>query len=157
MFTNQTFSAALCALKDKCIVFRKGWNGKGLFVYFVPPAAYKAQTDVAKQWFGREAMVPYAGYFALKNGDGQVHTWVPSVSDLLAEDWSIIEPDDEKGLLRLKGTKPVTINSIGKLAKKIRKEKDCTVMQSLNEAAARGGFKDYAAAQRELGATNGDA
>ncbi len=89
MYRNQNFGDALAALKDSCVVTREGWNAKGMFVYFVPPAKYKAQTGVAREFYGVDAMVPYAGYFALKNADGKVHTWVPSVGDLLAHDWII--------------------------------------------------------------------
>lgn len=34
-------------------------------------------------------MVPYRAYLALKTVDNDVATWVPSVSDILAEDWYI--------------------------------------------------------------------
>ena len=66
---------------------RDGWNGKGMFVYFVPANAYPAQTDVAKAHFGEDAMVPYNGYFAIKGVDGRVSVWVPSTADLQATDW----------------------------------------------------------------------
>lgn len=89
MYRNQNFGNALMALKDGLVASRRGWNGRGMFVYYVPPASYKAQTGVAKKFYGEEAMVPYAGYFALKNADGQVHVWVPSTGDLLAEDWTL--------------------------------------------------------------------
>lgn len=84
------FALALEHLKDGRKVARDGWNGKGMFIYYVPPAAYKAQTVVAKQYFGEDAMVPYNGYFAIKNVNNTVSTWVPSVNDCLANDWMIV-------------------------------------------------------------------
>ena len=85
-----SFGDALIALKDGKRVSREGWNGKGMFVYHVPAASYPAQTGAAKSFFGESAMVPYAAYLAIKNVNGTVSTWVPSINDVLAEDWSVI-------------------------------------------------------------------
>lgn len=81
------FSEALEYLKIGYALCRLGWNGKGMFVYYVPANAYPAQTPVAKRYFGENALVPYNAYFAIKNTDNTVSTWVPSVNDCLAEDW----------------------------------------------------------------------
>lgn len=91
MKTNSlTFSHALDAIKLGKKIARTGWNGKGMFVYFVPAASYPAQTGVAKEYFGAAALVPYAAYMAIKNVDETVSTWVPSVNDVLAEDWQVL-------------------------------------------------------------------
>jgi hypothetical protein len=86
------FGLALEALKRGQCVARTGWNGKGLFAYLVPANAYPAQTGAAKAHFGEAALVPYNAYFALKQGDGTISTWAPSVGDALAEDWLIVDP-----------------------------------------------------------------
>lgn len=83
------FGLAIEALRRGDRVARAGWNGKGMFVYLVPANSYPAQTGVAKAFFGEGAMVPYNAYLALKGVDGTVNTWVPSISDVLAEDWAI--------------------------------------------------------------------
>ena len=83
-----TFGLAVEALKKGFKVDRVGWNGKGMFVYYVPPNYYKTQTEVAKKEFGDIA--PYNAYLAIKNVNGTVSTWVPSINDCLAEDWQII-------------------------------------------------------------------
>ena len=85
------FGDALQALKAGKRVARAGWNGKGMFVYYVRAAAYLAQSEVAKAYFGENAYVPYAPYLALKGVDEKVSTWVPSINDVLAEDWFVIE------------------------------------------------------------------
>lgn len=82
------FGLALEALKEGKAVSRSGWNGKGMFVYYVPAGAYPARTGVAKDYYG-DALVPYNPYFAIKNVDDSVSTWVPSVNDCLADDWAI--------------------------------------------------------------------
>jgi hypothetical protein len=84
------FGLAIEAVKRGERVARTGWNGKGMFVYFVPANAYPAQTGAAKAFFGDGALVPYNAYLALKGVDGTVSTWVPSINDTLADDWSIV-------------------------------------------------------------------
>lgn len=83
------FGQVIEALKAGKRAARKGWNGQGMFVYYVPAAAYLAQTPVAKEHFGEHAYVPYAPYLAIKTAEDTVSTWVPSVSDVLAEDWVV--------------------------------------------------------------------
>lgn len=85
-----TFGQALEAIKAGQRIARTGWNGKGMFVYLVPPASYPVQTGAAKAHFGEGAMVPYNAYMAIKNVDNTVSTWVPSVNDCLATDWGVV-------------------------------------------------------------------
>lgn len=87
---GMNFGEAITALKAGERIARTGWNGKGMFVYLVPPASYPVQTGAAKAYFGEGAMVPYNAYMAIKNVDGTVGTWVPSVNDCLASDWGIV-------------------------------------------------------------------
>ena len=84
------FGQALIALKAGERVHRDGWNGKGMFVYLVPPASYPVQTGAAKAHFGEGSLVPYNAYLAIVNVNETVSTWVPSVNDCLAEDWSVL-------------------------------------------------------------------
>lgn len=84
------FGDALTALKQGSRLAREGWNGRGLFVYLVPPASYAVQTGAAKEYFGEGSTIPYNAYFAIKNVNDTVSTWVPSVNDCLADDWHVI-------------------------------------------------------------------
>lgn len=88
---GMNFGLAVEALKLGKRVARNGWNGKGMFVYLVPANAYPAQTGAAKAYFGEGALVPYNAYMAIKNADETVSTWVPSVNDVLADDWKVAE------------------------------------------------------------------
>jgi hypothetical protein len=85
-----SFGDAVLMLKSGQKLARAGWNGKGMFVYLVPAAAYPVQTGAAKSHFGENSMVPYNAYMAIKNVDDTVSTWVPSVNDVLAEDWHTV-------------------------------------------------------------------
>jgi hypothetical protein len=84
------FGLALELLKIGHKVARKGWNGKGMFIYYVPANSYPVQTGAAKSYFGENSMVPYNAYMAIKNVDNTVSTWVPSVNDCLSDDWEVV-------------------------------------------------------------------
>jgi hypothetical protein len=88
MIPTFDFGQALQELKAGKKVARLGWNGKGMFVYYVPSGTYPARTDVAKS-IGET--VDYNPYFAIKNVNGTVSTWVPSINDCLSEDWMVID------------------------------------------------------------------
>lgn len=85
------FGEAIRYLKGGRRVARSGWNGKGQFAYLVPAASYPVQTGAAAAHFGEGSVVPYRAYLALKTVDDTVSTWAPSVSDVLAEDWVVVE------------------------------------------------------------------
>ncbi len=85
-----TFGLAVEAIKRGQKVARAGWNGKGMFVYLVPANSYPAATEAAKSHF-TSGIVPYCAYMAIKNVNETVSTWVPSVNDVLAEDWAIVQ------------------------------------------------------------------
>lgn len=87
-----SFGDALMALKMGFRVSRAGWNGKGMFVYYVPAAAYPAQRNSFGTLVGvfADDLVPYRDYIAMKTVDDQVVPWVASQSDMLANDWMTV-------------------------------------------------------------------
>lgn len=94
-----SFGHAVVALKEGRKVARAGWNGKGMWLYLVPANSYPAQTDAAKKyWVKREPnigtptiLVPYGAYIAMKTAQENVVPWLASQTDVLADDWQIIE------------------------------------------------------------------
>lgn len=78
------FGLALEALKDGKKVARKGWNGKGLWV-----SIFKAYTHTQVAIQNHEANIH--PMLIIKNADGGFATWVPSITDLFAEDWSVVD------------------------------------------------------------------
>lgn len=80
---------ALVLLKEGHKVARKGWNGKGMFLYYVPANTYSAQTEIAKEYFGDT--VDYGAYIAMRTASGEVVPWLASQTDLLAEDWVLVK------------------------------------------------------------------
>lgn len=87
------FGKAIELLKDGKKLQREGWNGKELFVYYVPANKYEAITKIALSIADDENKVQYEPYFAIKNAKGTISTWVPSISDCLAEDWKIAKEE----------------------------------------------------------------
>jgi hypothetical protein len=72
---NLSFSAALNLAKQGMAIQRDGWNGKDLVVRLQHPDSESFMT------------LPYS---YISYPDGRRGPWVPSVSDLLAEDWRAI-------------------------------------------------------------------
>lgn len=87
---GMTFGMAVEAIKQGFKVSRDGWNGKGMFIYFVEANYYQAQSPAAKSFYGENSMVPYRAYIAMKTVDNDVVPWVASQSDILANDWNIV-------------------------------------------------------------------
>jgi len=87
---NQTFAQLQPHLASGCAAARMGWNGANQFIWYVPPGEYPARMEVIRDHFP-DNLVPYAGYYAMKNAQGQVTPWVPSNGDLQATDWHTVE------------------------------------------------------------------
>lgn len=68
-----SFGDAVIVLKQGKQIARKGWNGRGMYIRYVPATPY------------------LNAHLELKNVANTYDTWVPSVSDVLAEDWCIVE------------------------------------------------------------------
>lgn len=87
------FGYAVKMMKEGKRVERAGWNGKGMFLYYVPENKYPANRNEQATMIGvfEDDMVPYREYIALKTVDNQIVPWAPSISDALAEDWQIVE------------------------------------------------------------------
>lgn len=89
-FHQLSFGHAIVALESGRKVCRAGWNGKGMFLYYVPANSYPAQTQIAKLHF-KDGMVPYGAYIAMKTADENVVPWTCSQTDMAAKDWMIID------------------------------------------------------------------
>lgn len=89
---GMTFGMALEALKAGERVARAGWNGKGMFLYYVPAAAYPAQRNKFGTMIGvfPDDMVPYGAYIAMKTAQNNVVPWLASQTDMLADDWAVV-------------------------------------------------------------------
>ena len=90
-----TFGEAIEALKQGKKVARKGWNGKGMYLWLKPAATIKAEwckdpilKDIAEANGGEVAAL---GPICMKTADGKILTgWLASQTDMLLEDWVIV-------------------------------------------------------------------
>lgn len=85
------FGKAIEALKNGKKVARAGWNGKGMFLYYVPANKYKSCTAIGYSIADSDGNVEYDAYIAMKTAQGNVVPWLASQTDALAEDWHIAE------------------------------------------------------------------
>ena len=85
------FGLAIEAAKKGAKITRRGWNGKGMFLYYVPEGRYPARTDAAKSIATEDGKVDYGAYIAMKTAQGNVVPWLASQTDILADDWEVVE------------------------------------------------------------------
>lgn len=74
--------------------FRTGWNGKGMFVVYQKgyPEGIPSNKQTAEAWGHNEGdLFKVEPYFQIKNSKGSHSMWVPSVNDILADDWEVIK------------------------------------------------------------------
>ncbi|MBR9765463.1 MAG: DUF2829 domain-containing protein [Rhodobacteraceae bacterium] len=90
------FGDALRALKAGAKVARQGWNGKGMYLWLLPAATIKAE------WCREEHLKAVAeanggeiealGSIRMMTADRKILTgWLASQTDMLAEDWVVVE------------------------------------------------------------------
>jgi hypothetical protein len=100
MEDGMDFGKALNALKEGKRVARKGWNGKGLFVFKQVPANVGIQyvpnmqslPQSVKDEFGKRGEnLNYSNQMCIVKSDNTIDSWVPSSSDVFAEDWIVLE------------------------------------------------------------------
>lgn len=77
------FSNALLAIKSGARMARKGWNGKGMYLFYIANWTY---TD------GKQDNFPNLPFIAMKTADGKIVPWLCSQTDMLADDWETASP-----------------------------------------------------------------
>lgn len=91
------FSDALLNLKDGKLMCRDGWNGKNMCVAYQKgyPEGIACNKNTANAWFIKEGSIFKCNpYFQIKNQNGSFSMWVPSIGDVLAEDWRVYTPEN---------------------------------------------------------------
>ena len=85
------FGLAIKSLKEGKKVARSGWNGKSMFLYYVPANKYPYTTSIGQSIADEDGKVDYGAYIAMKTAQGNVVPWLASQTDVLAEDWVIVD------------------------------------------------------------------
>lgn len=97
--TSMCFGDAIEVLKQGGAIRRSGWNGKGLFVIKQVPAHIESNIIPKMQSLPQSAkdlilkgkgFIDYKSQCLIYNENtGRADSWVPSISDVFAEDWEI--------------------------------------------------------------------
>ena len=90
MNENFNFGQAIEALKQGKKVARTGWNGKGMWLKLVNMQQMAASPDYPEvAWTDELINLPT---IAMKTADDKLlFGWLASQTDMLAEDWQIVE------------------------------------------------------------------
>jgi hypothetical protein len=101
MIKNQNFGQAIEALKQGKRVTRENWNGKGMFIFMqVPseiseeiiPKMQSLQKSVKDEFAKRDiGGIRYKNQLVIVYPDNTIFGWVASPSDVLEEDWIILD------------------------------------------------------------------
>lgn len=86
-----TFSEALTLVKNGHRIAREGWNGKEMFLFFVPGSKFKVNREPLLGIYPEGTEIEYHGHIDLKTAQGYVVPWTPSQPDVLAEDWAVLD------------------------------------------------------------------
>ena len=97
---GMNFGEVIEALKTGLAVRRKGWNGKGLFIVkqvpsyitgdIIPNMQSLPQSAKDIIMARKEPHIDYTNQMLIINPDGRADSWVPSSSDVFAEDWELV-------------------------------------------------------------------
>lgn len=94
------FGGAIDLLKAGLAVRRKGWNGKGLFIVKQVPShitgdiipKMQSLPQIAKDILMKRENphIDYTNQMLIINPDVRADSWVPSSSDVFADDWEVV-------------------------------------------------------------------
>lgn len=99
--TGMPFGHAIEAAKQGHKIARAGWNGKNMFVVVMPALnlppfntqdTHRKVNDRTAKWIGKDKPLNCVPYFAMyAANEDWVPGWLASQTDMLADDWQIVE------------------------------------------------------------------
>lgn len=109
--SNLSYGEAIEAVKEGKLIYRNGWNGKGMYVFMRPEdelsinflvhvvkslpnavKAFYANLSLTVEGFGGDDKITFHAYLCLKAADNSiVNGWTASQTDMLANDWNVLE------------------------------------------------------------------
>ena len=85
------FSQALEHLKGSDKVARAGWKGKNMFIFLVQGSEFIVNRPPLLGIYPEGTKIKYHAHVDMRTADGQVVPWLCSQTDMLAEDWEVVE------------------------------------------------------------------
>ena len=84
------FGAALHELKSGCRVARSGWNGKGMFLFWVPGSTFVVDRPPLLGVYPEGTVIDYCPHIDMNTAGGEIVPWLASQTDVLAHDWGLV-------------------------------------------------------------------
>jgi uncharacterized protein DUF2829 len=78
---------AIQVMRDGGRVTRDGWNGKGMFLYFVPGSTFQVNRPPLLGIYPEGTEISYLPHIDMRTVDGSCVPWLASQTDILATDW----------------------------------------------------------------------
>lgn len=88
--TGLDFGMALRAMEVGARVARRGWNGKGMFLFLVPGSTFKVNRPPLLGIYPEGTEINYCPHIDMRTADGKIVPWLCSQTDALAKDWEIV-------------------------------------------------------------------
>lgn len=87
------FGQAVEAAKESKKIARKGWNGRGMFVAYMPGVTLpEGIVNGRTKTFVPHGDLVVLPYFAMRTADQKwLPGWLASQTDMLADDWEVVE------------------------------------------------------------------
>lgn len=86
---GMNFGLALEACKMGKRIARKGWNGKGMYVFLADEVAFHTAADISEF---EDTGVPVLDCLCMRTADRSICPgWLASQTDMLADDWCIVQ------------------------------------------------------------------
>lgn len=86
-----TFGLAVEALKQGKRVARVGWNGKGMFLFLVAGSRFQVNRPPLLGIYPEGTTIDYCPHIDMRTADGKIVPWLASQTDVLAEDWVVVD------------------------------------------------------------------
>jgi hypothetical protein len=91
MSTEMNFGYALELLKDGKKVARAGWNGCGMFLFLVNGSTFQVNRPPLLGIYPEGTTITYCPHIDMKTTDDKVVPWLASQTDVMAEDWLLVD------------------------------------------------------------------
>ena len=73
---------------------RRGWNGKDMFVFFVPGSTFEVNRPPLLGIYPAGTKISYHAHIDIRTATGEIVPWLASQPDMLANDWELLDASD---------------------------------------------------------------
>ena len=88
---RMNFGDALHFMKEGNKVARSGWNGKGMFIFLVKGSRFTVNRPPLLGIYPEGTEINYHSHVDMKTADDTVVPWICSQTDMMANDWCVVD------------------------------------------------------------------